>query len=390
MKRKFVLSLLCCFFLSVNAQNKKELRASLLRLNESILILKSDSAAMTNTITENNEIILTLKSDSAILANAIAENKATISKNMAEIEKLKSLLISSRDSVNVLFGKFKLKSDSLTKIKLAAQNIIYFLSNNSGKIYKESKYNEIGKLISNTIYQYNYYGNVRKKVTNEIDDTTTWKYSYDKKGNLLQEIITDRYGNSTVDYIYHNNGQINYSRLNSEIMDYDERFKREKYEYNSKGSLLSIKGETEHDGPYGIEYTYDNTGLVLLKKTEGNKYQRFTEFEYNKRGYKSREIFIDDGPEIVYIKDFNYDNEGKLLQSLRSKSYSLKYIFDSYGMLVDRQFIGLDKDKDKKNIIWEEKTKYEYDLNDNLILATVYSEDGKCIEKRKTEYFLLY
>ena len=390
MKRKFVLSLLCCFFLSVNAQNKKELRASLLRLNESILILKSDSAAMTNTITENNEIILTLKSDSAILANAIAENKATISKNMAEIEKLKSLLISSRDSVNVLFGKFKLKSDSLTKIKLAAQNIIYFLSNNSGKIYKESKYNEIGKLISNTIYQYNYYGNVRKKVTNEIDDTTTWKYSYDKKGNLLQEIITDRYGNSTVDYIYHNNGQINYSRLNSEIMDYDERFKREKYEYNSKGSLLSIKGETEHDGPYGIEYTYDNTGLVLLKKTEGNKYQRFTEFEYNKRGYKSREIFIDDGPEIVYIKDFNYDNEGKLLQSLRSKSYSLKYIFDSYGMLVDRQFIGLDKDKDKKNIIWEEKTKYEYDLNDNLILATVYSEDGKCIEKRKTEYFLIF
>lgn len=388
MKRKFVLSLLCCFFLSVNAQNKKELRASLLRLNESILILKSDSAAMTNTITENNEIILTLKSDSAILANAIAENKATISKNMAEIEKLKSLLISSRDSVNVLFGKFKLKSDSLTKIKSAAQNIIYFLSNNSGKIYKESKYNEIGKLISNTIYQYNYYGNVRKKVTNEIDDTTKWKYSYDKKGNLLQEIITDRYGNSTVDYIYHNNGQINYSRLNSEIMDYDERFKREKYEYNSKGSLLSIKGETEHDGPYGVEYTYDNTGLVLLKKTEGNKYQRFTEFEYNKRGYKSREIFIDDGPEIVYIKDFNYDNEGKLLQSLRSKSYSLKYIFDSYGMLVDRQFIGLDKDK--KNIIWEEKTKYEYDLNDNLILATVYSEDGKCIEKRKTEYFLLY
>jgi len=92
MKRKFVLSLLCCFFLSLNAQNKKELRASLLRLNESLLILKSDSVAMTNTI---------------------AENKATISKNMAEIEKLKS------------FNETKdLNLDKLNKLISVKENVI--------------------------------------------------------------------------------------------------------------------------------------------------------------------------------------------------------------------------------------------------------------------------
>ena len=111
MKRKFVLSLLCCFFLSLNAQNKKELRASLLRLNESLLILKSDSVAMTNTI---------------------AENKATISKNMAEIEKLKSFnetkdlnldklnkLISVKE--NIIEGNAKsisLKDNTIDKLKI--------------------------------------------------------------------------------------------------------------------------------------------------------------------------------------------------------------------------------------------------------------------------------
>ena len=362
MKKTYLILFLCCSFLSANAQNKKELRASLLKLNETILTLKSDSTA---------------------LANTIGENKTTISKNITEIKKLKSLLISSRDTINDLHNKFKLKSDSLIKIKSAAQDIIYFLSNNSGKIYKESKYNEVGKLISNTIYQYNYSGNILKKVTNEIDDTTISKYSYDTKGNILREIITGGYykDTSVVDYIYHNNGHINYSVHHpwEEI---------EKYEYNSKGNLLSIEGETEHDGYYGVVFTYDNTGLVLLKKRAGGKYPRFTEFEYNKRGYKSREIFMDDGHEKGYIKDFKYDNEGKLLQSFKSKSYSLKFIFNSYGVFVDKQFIGLDKDK--KNVIWEERTKYEYDLNGNLILETVYTEDGKCIEKRKTDYFLLY
>ena len=132
MKRKFVLYLLCYSFLSANAQNKKELRASLLRLNESILILKSDSAAMTNTIMENNKIILTLKSDSATLANTITENKATISKNMAGIEKLNSYneakdinldklnkLISVKE--NIIEGNAKsisLKDNTIDKLKI--------------------------------------------------------------------------------------------------------------------------------------------------------------------------------------------------------------------------------------------------------------------------------
>ena len=57
MKKTYLILFLCCSFLSANAQNKKELRASLLKLNETILTLKSDSTALANTIGENKTTI---------------------------------------------------------------------------------------------------------------------------------------------------------------------------------------------------------------------------------------------------------------------------------------------------------------------------------------------
>ena len=112
---------LCCSFLSVNAQNKKELRASLLKLNETILTLKSDSSALENTI---------------------AENKITISNSTAEIEKLKRLNKTkdlNLDKINKLIREKESIIDANAKSISIKDNTIDSLENSLGYITNSLK-----------------------------------------------------------------------------------------------------------------------------------------------------------------------------------------------------------------------------------------------------------
>lgn len=116
MKKIYLILFLCCSFLSANAQNKKELRASLLKLNETILTLKSDSSALENTI---------------------AENKITISNSTAEIEKLKGLNKTkdlNLDKLNTLIREKESIIDAHAKSISIKDNTIDSLENSLGYI----------------------------------------------------------------------------------------------------------------------------------------------------------------------------------------------------------------------------------------------------------------
>ena len=78
MKKIYLLLFLCNSFFSVHAQNKKELNASILRL-------QSDSAAMSNTLEEKERIILKK-------INKIEELHSLTKSNISEIENNKKII----------------------------------------------------------------------------------------------------------------------------------------------------------------------------------------------------------------------------------------------------------------------------------------------------------
>ena len=78
MKKLYLLLFICNSLLSVHAQNKKELNASIFRL-------KSDSTAMSNTLQEKERIILKN-------TNKIEELHSLTKSNISEIENLNVII----------------------------------------------------------------------------------------------------------------------------------------------------------------------------------------------------------------------------------------------------------------------------------------------------------
>tara|TARA_B110000977_G_C10886147_1_gene419492 strand:+ start:77 stop:772 length:696 start_codon:yes stop_codon:yes gene_type:complete len=102
MKKKYLLLFLCISLFSTHAQNKKELKAS-------ILILKSDSIAMSNTIEEKNRVI---KKNT----NEIEELNSLNKSNNSEIDNLKKIITENEkliDNNEKLISHKNIKIDSL-------------------------------------------------------------------------------------------------------------------------------------------------------------------------------------------------------------------------------------------------------------------------------------
>ena len=109
MKKIYLLLFLCNSFFSVHAQNKKELNASILRL-------QYDSAAMSNTLKEKERIILKK-------INKIEELHSLTKSNISEIENLKKIITENEKLIshkNIIIDSLVMDltamNDSLTSI----------------------------------------------------------------------------------------------------------------------------------------------------------------------------------------------------------------------------------------------------------------------------------
>ncbi|HSV88261.1 MAG TPA: hypothetical protein VLH61_06430 [Bacteroidales bacterium] len=131
------------------------------------------------------------------------------------------------------------------------------------KIVKESKTDQDGNFISETIYNYNDQGKISELVVNNTEEETryTKNYSYDERGNLVMITVFNDEG-VPVERVSYENDE------NGRPISIIEENRRQKItsaiEYNVRGEIIF---QSEHDR-HGqlikqLEKTFDESGLLL-------------------------------------------------------------------------------------------------------------------------------
>ena len=163
--------------------------------------------------------------------------------------------------------------------------------NNKGNILEECFYESDGDLSYRTIYIYNENDDKKLEQLKTFSDGNTiisdYKYTYDEKGNLLEERLCDLYGRKIAEKKYDEKGnmleEIKYLMgyaYNINKCTYDEKgnkleecrylndrlFSKNKYTYNDKGNKLEGEGcryDSDGELEYILKYIYDDKGNKL-------------------------------------------------------------------------------------------------------------------------------
>ena len=141
---------------------------------------------------------------------------------------------------NGLIKKSSYKSGSYTKIKYKKKEVVKVVKGSSEKIYfiEKWKYKK-KKLIKKEIAHFTEY-------TPKSGDITYEKYYYNKKGDLVERIITNNItSDETLLYYYNKNGQLIEKVYNGDVY---------KYQYDKKGNISSLDDSLMGNHKYKLKY----------------------------------------------------------------------------------------------------------------------------------------
>ncbi len=160
-----------------------------------------------------------------------------------------------------------------------------------------------------------------------LSSNTSWDYSYDDNGNILQK-VTDLEADGSID----------------EILS---------YEYNDQDQITYFAEDSNGDGQndYIVSYGYDAQGNQIRHEEDldGDGVVDSIElayFEYNSQGditYQSGDLNGDGVAEWAYEWSYDYDQSGNLLEvefgivGNNSGGYILRYGFDDQGNKIMEQ-----------------------------------------------------
>lgn len=247
-------------------------------------------------------------------------------------------------------------------------------------------------------------------------------FYYDENGKLIQSVE----GLITYDYNYDESGRIvNVSA--TEFVDLKERKEYLTIEYDENNNVLSgkwYKDENEEEYVRGIEYIYDENGMLLQSISLEDDTQngdatkvyscRIIDFYYNESGNLQKEVWhsfysdvngtpleefseyestytFERGEDYFGWNDenttFEYNDKGDILKIVLKDSsgeYTYSYAYDEYGNLKTRTFkwywSGEDKDGTFISSSVTEVDEYVW----NQVIVS-YDEMGNEIEKTVLE-----
>jgi len=287
-------------------------------------------------------------------------------KKISDIEKMdlnapiKSMKVKSyRISINTQTGKINYNGPSKTN----AKNLFYLFDEN-GNIIEKTSYDTQDQLQSK------------------------WTFNYDDKKKQITEKI---YGNAAKEP---QSKQINYYNKNgnkTKHLSYTKGEDKDPYKetliYNKNGKLIE-KTDYVNAGPLKITITYDNQGQ-LMEKTEhmADKLQMKETYKYN-----------DDGNLIASKQDENrtvhakyvFEKKYKNGKETARKVYKngapdgrYMYNYNDHGDRVEFKKYDIEN-----NLVFEEKTKFEYDAQNNWTKKIPFNANGipKYLIEREIEY----
>lgn len=264
-------------------------------------------------------------------------------------------------------------SRALNSIKKQNYDRAYSLLMECGD-YKDSK-----ELLQNFIvaYQKEDFSNYNAEGVLEYNYSTEYEYIYDEQGNLKQIDWYDEENDLcySTKLEYHDNGVI--SHIAHYEVSTDALFNAET-EYDEYGNLVSSTNYDAYSDNYSItiDYEYDDNGNIMRKREyKGyNKLVSDTEYEYDKKGkviLKTEHSNESNLAKTIYKYEYNLD-DNLILESVNYEH--------SFGSFEEMHLYEYKYDKDGKlvQIISNEQdiaSEIKYDKNGNLSYRVDYYDE---------------
>ncbi len=298
---------------------------------------------------------------------------------------------------------------------LGEKGVTIFNYNEKGEMYKALWQLINGKRNSLNYYDYNKNGKLIKKYREFSDKkTSTQNFKYDSGGNLVFEDFSRSDGiNGEVSYIYDESGRLKQADcrgLNGWFHGVIH------YKYDGNGRKVSADIEQKGANKGFIDYTYDNSGLLLKEYWDfTGKWNQTFSYEYEKAVKKVNLPFTSSNPFIninsgyrvtheeydfsgksagpsdyeycgnkpekkIFTRSdglktetfYFYDIENKLISSLRryadGRSAVFSYTQNKNRQLINRTGVGTDGSSSEEN--------YFYDEHGKMIKAVWYNFDN--------------
>ena len=226
--------------------------------------------------------------------------------------------------------------------------------------------------------KYDKYGNMTSYVINRETEEETYtatyvyEYEYDGSGNIVSEK-----GDTTEEYI-----------IAGESTKFDQTYLRE-YRYNEQGILV-----WENDDGVVIEYDdygnminndgweiineYDDSGR--LTRTRAKTSGSYTLYWYDIAGKLLKTKTYDDNDHLLGYTKYEYDTDGFLAKETSVyEEEKTEYEYDKQGKITLEVYYNEDGSLDSRE-------EYKYDEFGNEILYTRFEADGSIAEKSETKY----
>lgn len=229
-------------------------------------------------------------------------------------------------------------------------------------------------------YEYDDKGNViRETSALPSDQYTTYVYTYDKDGNVINKVekLFDS-GELVREEVttYDKNGNVIFSK--------DPRGECE-YTYDSQNNK-TLCLEYDYNGKFvgKEEYEYDsnNNNTLLLEYDSNGKLESKTECSYNKDNKLVSSKTYDGNGVLTKRCENTYDSKSNLISSAWYEANDIVTSITKYDKYGRKVYEAGGYTEDKKLVIKE----YTFDSKGNLILEYKHTEDGEPLEKIEQRY----
>lgn len=230
----------------------------------------------------------------------------------------------------------------------------------------EAKYNDACTMVENGDYENAY---TAFKELGDYKDSQKYLSRFIYFPTVANYVLSDRSGVMTVEIGVHNMP----TRILSEGIEGAENSAYTKdgvYTYDSKGNLMQ-QAVTYNGTKYTYDYTYDeNTNLINAVNSVEGVAVAFHDYVYDENGVLIRESYKE-GDVVYYDYEHSYDANGNQIKSVFKATdgdHVYTYTYNEEGKLVNES--GSVPSGHWYNIV------YTYDTDGNL-MQEVYTEDGE-------------
>ena len=220
------------------------------------------------------------------------------------------------------------------------------------------------------------------------------------QGNPIEIVTRDYYGSKKSKFLYDDQGNVSViESANYDSKDKLQYWNRYTYSYDSKGNKLE-ESVYDKDGNLRLIYTcaYDSKGNKLqeVKYDDDGEIRHKNSFKYDSRGNKIEKLrYI--GEDLIEKFNYSFDSKGNLLEDSHYSYYESKkkmehifsYKYDSRGNKIEeieKKSSDYDDDYNKKDPSLGDKKTYKYDSKGHLIESKEYYFSEIMTSKRTCAY----